>query len=851
METSVTLFILLGVISGGSHGTGVLPDSLVAAVGETVNFTTTVTPSQTPFILVQWDFNDIDGFDSNIITSSTEDTIQPAYKGRVTLFRSTGSLELRNVTLFDNGEYSLNIIPMGAALQIGKCKLVTYVPISNVVATLTHTDTVEHSSVGLTCSSAGSHQSFRWMNGSSELTASDRVSLSAGGSIVTIINVLRYDHGSFRCHVVNPYSEGTSEPVNLYVSYGPEKTNMTLSPSKEYYEEGSNILLSCSSDSRPAALFQWLLNGELLSETGPELSLINIQESGNYSCRAVNNKTLKYQTSLHSVITVLERASNVKVNATTTDILESSSGSVRLSCSSSGSSLSFLWLNSSSELTASDRVQLTDGGATLTILNVTRYDQGPFRCRAFNYFSNSTSDPVNLLIIYGPEKVDLTLSPSQEYYDEGSDVSLICSANCRPPALIQWFLNGELQSDTGAELRLINIQKSQSGNYSCQAFNSKTKRNQTSRPAAVSVRTSQVSNVVITPSSTDLSELSSSVNLSCSSTGSFPRFLWLNSSSPVNASDRVQLTDEGSTLTIFNVTRYDQGPFICHVFNNFSNYTSEPVTLRISFGPENTQLKVSPPQEYFKEGSNINLTCSADSRPAAQFTWRLNGELLTDTGPELRLMNVQKNHSGSYSCQAFNNKTLITETSKPAAVSVVEPVSDVVLTSNNTNLFELSSSARLSCSSSGSSLSFLWLNGSSEVTEGGRVQLTDGGATLTIRRLTRYDQGPFKCKVSNGIMSEVSAPVNLFIQYGPDSVAITAPDKVRVGDFTVLYCSAASVPPPEFTWLYDGKPTKTHEAAYVMKSIRSFDSGTFTCTAVNAVTGLRQSTSHKLTVSGM
>lgn len=78
------------------------------------------------------------------------------------------------------------------------------------------------------------------------------------------------------------------------------------------------------------------------------------------------------------------------------DLVESNS-SIRLSCSSSGSSLSFLWLNGSSEVAVSDRVHVADGGSTL-IINVTRFDQGPFRCHVFNPVSNGTSDPVSLTI---------------------------------------------------------------------------------------------------------------------------------------------------------------------------------------------------------------------------------------------------------------------------------------------------------------------------------------------------------------------------------------------------------------------------------------------------------------------
>ncbi|XP_078107952.1 cell adhesion molecule CEACAM5-like, partial [Sander vitreus] len=455
-----------------------------AAVGATVMFTTTLTPSDKPTVSVFWAFGS-----KNIITFSGVNNTAPEYEGRITLFMSTGSLELRNLALNDSGEYSMSIIVFGESMKGGSTTLNVLELVSNVTATASSTDLVEfNSSVRLSCSSSGSSLSFLWLNGSSEVTASDRVQLTDGGSTLTIVNVTRYDQGPFRCRVSNPVSNGTSDPITLSISYGPEDINLTISPSQEYCGEGSDITLSCSADSRPAALFYWFLNGDLLSDTGPELRLINIQmnQSGNYSCQAFNNKTLRYETSQPAAVSVLVRVANVLVTLNTTDLVEFNS-SVRLSCSSSGSSLSFLWLNGSSEVTASDRVQLTDGGSTLTIVNVTRYDQGPFRCRVFNPVSNGTSDPVNLSINYGPENINLTISPSQEYYGKGLNVALMCLAVSKHASLFHWFLNGDLLSDTGPELRLMNIQMSQSGNYSCQAFNDKTLRYETSQPSVVSV----------------------------------------------------------------------------------------------------------------------------------------------------------------------------------------------------------------------------------------------------------------------------------------------------------------------------------------------------------------------------
>lgn len=88
-------------------------------------------------------------------------------------------------------------------------------------------------------------------------------------------------------------------------------------------------------------------------------------------------------------------------------------------------------------------------------------------------------------------------------------------------------------------------------------------------------------------------------------------------------------------------------------------------------GPEQIKITVSPPGEYFEEGSDVHLSCSADSRPAAMFQWFLNGDLLPQSGSELNLMNVERNQSGNYSCHAFNSKTLKSQQSQPLVIRIV------------------------------------------------------------------------------------------------------------------------------------------------------------------------------------
>nr|XP_046254309.1 carcinoembryonic antigen-related cell adhesion molecule 5-like isoform X3 [Scatophagus argus] len=400
-------------------------------------------------------------------------------------------------------------------------------------------------------------------------------------------------------------------------------------------------------------------------------------------------------------------------------------------------------------------------------------------------------------------------------------------------------------SPSSGSLELWSVNLNDTGEYSVFII----RQGELAKNGATTLRVYEpVSNVTLAANSTDLVEFNSSVTLTCSSSGPSLSFLWLNSSSEVTESDRVQLTDGGSTLTIVNVTRYDQGPFRCLVSNPVSNGSSIAVNLSISYGPENIIL-TSPPHEYYAVGSNFILSCSADSRPAAMFYWFLNGDQLTDTGAELRLTNIQMSQSGNYSCQGFNQKTGRYETSQSSPVTVLEPVSNVMLAASSTDLVEFNSSVTLTCSSSGSSLSFLWLNSSSEVTESDRVQLTDGGSTLTIVSVTRYDQGPFRCLVSNPVSNDSSNEVNLSISYGPDNVQITGPSEVHVGQAINLTCSAESNPSASYTWMLNG--TEIHNSAVFTKNTpEPSDSGEYTCQVTNKITERTSSAVHVLSVTG-
>ncbi|XP_054637547.1 carcinoembryonic antigen-related cell adhesion molecule 1-like isoform X2 [Dunckerocampus dactyliophorus] len=199
------------------------------------------------------------------------------------------------------------------------------------------------------------------------------------------------------------------------------------------------------------------------------LTSVTLEDSGVYVLQS-GDPPLKANTT----ITVLEPVSNITLGVNQTNLMELSSAVV--TCfASSGSSPSFLWLNGSSEVVSNERVVLTDENATLSIVSVTRHDRGPFRCFVFNPVSNGTSDSLTFTITYGPDNMVLTIKEQNATsFLTGSNLTMLCSAQSSPPALLEWAFRGRLLNTTGPSLELLDVRQDQSGPYGCLAFNNET-----------------------------------------------------------------------------------------------------------------------------------------------------------------------------------------------------------------------------------------------------------------------------------------------------------------------------------------------------------------------------------------
>uniref|UniRef100_A0A4W5QEF0 Ig-like domain-containing protein n=1 Tax=Hucho hucho TaxID=62062 RepID=A0A4W5QEF0_9TELE len=573
-------------------------------------------------------------------------SVSTHYQGRVSFNHSSSELSINSLQLHDSGLYTFQgmepVLKAVLALSV-QGKELTSACLANA------TDLVELNDTAIfTCSvSSGTSLSYRWLNGSSEVTASDRVRLSGGNSTLTIVSVTRYDEGPFRCEVINGISNGTSQPIGLNVSYGPSNLNMMVVPEMTIghtaYKTGSDIILSCSAQSKPTESYKWRFNGTFLNEQSPQLSLQNIRENQTgsyYTCVAFNNITGRNST-VSKMLTVVVTKSFFTLSQ---PILNER---FSLTCDTVGMVNSIHWMKNGWPLYANNRTVFSMNNNTLTFSSVQHSDNGDYQCSASNPLSNITSQEYRLIVNYGPERPIIT---GPALGETGHRVTFNCWASSQPPSQFSWFFNGS-QLVTGSVYETGLLTLASHLEYTCVAFNNITGRNSTVSKILTVVGESW-SNLSISTGGNQAIE-GDCFTMTCNIVGDPSSIHWWKNRTLVHLDNRTRVSFDNRTLTFNPVQHSDYGEYQCMALNSVSNRTSNRYTLLVNYGPKQPVIAGAPIAET---DQRVTFNCSDSSQPPSQFSWFFNGSQVA-TGSVYKTGPLTLASHGEYTCVAFNNIT--------------------------------------------------------------------------------------------------------------------------------------------------------------------------------------------------
>nr|XP_033481127.1 myelin-associated glycoprotein-like [Epinephelus lanceolatus] len=317
------------------------------------------------------------------------------------------------------------------------------------------------------------------------------------------------------------------------------------------------------------------------------------------------------------------------------DIMEGSS--VNLTCSSDANiEANYTWYKNDTYLyTLSEEPQLV-------FSSIQSSDTGLYYCAAENELGRRTTEYF-IDVKYAPKLPSVSVSPSGEIV-EGRSVNLTCSSDANPAAYYTWYKNNQtLLQGPEVIYQFSSISSEDRGIYHCKSENQYGEINSSSLYLDVQYAP-KLPSVSVSPSA-EIVE-GSTVNLICiSDANPAATYTWYKNDTYLYTLSEV--------LVFSSIQSSDTGLYYCAAENKLGRRTTE-YFIDVKYAPKLPSVSVSPSGEIV-EGRSVNLTCSSDANPAAQYTWYKNNQTLLQ-GPEdiYQFSSISSEDRGIYHCKSEN-----------------------------------------------------------------------------------------------------------------------------------------------------------------------------------------------------
>ncbi|XP_020856708.1 sialoadhesin isoform X2 [Phascolarctos cinereus] len=472
---------------------------------------------------------------------------------------------------------------------------------------------------------------------------------------VEIPNVVLEDEGEYTCEASNVLGNATAS-----VAFSAETVVVQVLPLPTV-QEGQAVNLTCvvSATDVTQLNYTWYRNGQWVAG-GPGYSSIflpnvSAADATSYRC-AVDTHEGSTRFSSSKSLTVLYPPRALHL----TSLLDSRAGQPAvLLCTVDSQPPATLALSWAGQLLASSSLEQARLGASSTpnTLRLELQEQkalgsGLYTCSAANSLGQAnTSLELHL------EVTRVSIAPSSEV-PEGTAVILTCEdPAAKPPTIYTWYHNGRwLQEGPAYVLQLPGTTSAlDAGAYSCTARDARGIRR--SQPATLrhlyaprdvfltsflDTRAGRVTVLQCTVDSEPPAELTLSRDGELVASGQSPLGSLVGRS-------HVQTTHNTLRLELWDVSKQDEGDYLCSAQNAFGSITTTG-----QLWEEGLRVMVEPGLEIH-EGDSLNMTCllTSQAQENTTYTWSWNSRWLQESPePTLVFSQVASNHAGVYQCHA-------------------------------------------------------------------------------------------------------------------------------------------------------------------------------------------------------
>uniref|UniRef100_A0AAY4AIQ1 Neural cell adhesion molecule 1a n=1 Tax=Denticeps clupeoides TaxID=299321 RepID=A0AAY4AIQ1_9TELE len=302
-----------------------------------------------------------------------------------------------------------------------------------------------------------------------------------------------------------------------------------------------------------------------------------------------------------------------------------------------------------------------DSVSSLTIYNANVDNAGIYKCVA----KNGDKEAQATVTVKIFQKITFHNAPSPQEFNEGDDAIIVCNVTSSPPPAVFWkYKNKKIQMEKDVRFKVLSnnflqirgIKKTDEGDYTCEAR-------------------------IMIRGEIDLRVIKVIVNVTrknfemmLNETGFLVLFVTFpNTTVPllrnnviIESDEKYSLNEDGSELTIRDVTKVDEGDYRC-IARNKAGEKEEEVSLNVFEQPKITYLENQTASELEEQ---IMFTCEATGDPTPTIIWSSGRRVFTEGEQSLDgnvvvrsdarvssliLKYVQFTDAGQYLCTARNS----------------------------------------------------------------------------------------------------------------------------------------------------------------------------------------------------